>query len=191
MNTFERLKNVVFHTIGTNCNAYIKRFQDKYKNTSFFYDIDIGDSLIYLYDDNDKIIDSFKSKSTYKQFISVLLSFGFIEDGIGKYIIKKTMFDYDYITEILFEKSNMNQINIIRQSRFITLLLNANYINKDNFALFELRSIKKGHQPQFNRLKLEISDWEKQTTNDFKRLKNVLSKLDKYDFIKKGKENEQ
>ncbi|ENY69032.1 Hypothetical protein MAU_2260 [Metamycoplasma auris 15026] len=144
-----------------------------------------------MYDDNDKIIDSFKSKSTYKQFISVLLSFGFIEDGIGKYIIKKTMFDYDYITEILFEKSNMNQINIIRQSRFITLLLNANYINKDNFALFELRSIKKGHQPQFNRLKLEISDWEKQTTNDFKRLKNVLSKLDKYDFIKKGKENEQ
>ncbi|PZW01539.1 hypothetical protein [Metamycoplasma auris] len=190
MNTFERLKNVVFHTIGTNCNAYIKRFQDKYKNTSFFYDIDVGDSLIYLYDDNNKIIDLFKGKSTYKQFISVLLSFGFIENGIGKYIIKKTKFDYDYITEILFEKSNTDEINIIRQSRFITLLLDANYINNDNYASFELRGIR-SKEPQFNKMKLEISDWEKQTTNDFKRLANVLSKLDKYDFIKKEKENEQ
>ncbi|CAL59028.1 hypothetical protein MBOVJF4428_00300 [Mycoplasmopsis agalactiae] len=143
-----------------------------------------------MYNENNKKIDSFKSKSTYNQFISVLLSFGFIEHAIGKYNIKKTKFDYDYITETIFEKSDRDEINIIRQSRFITLLVDANYINKDNYACFELRGIR-SKEPQFDKLKLEISDWEKQTTKDFKRLANVFSKLDKYNFIKKDNKNER
>ncbi|WFQ95760.1 hypothetical protein MFERI15568_00176 [Mycoplasma feriruminatoris] len=182
----EIVKNAVFHKVGTNANSYLKTFKDKYTKTNSFFTSPSNNTnnKIYVYDENEKIIDAFKSHSTYDQFCLTLCAFGYIENVNGTYrIIKKELTNKEIIDN-MFLKSSNKDISILRQSRIITFLFNLNIINKNNHEDFELKG-KRSSGVELKNLIAETSSWEKQICMDIDLIIYCLEKIKTYDFIKK------
>ena len=176
------IKNAIFHTQGTNINSYIKRYLNNYIKHKTFIKNKLSIHDIEVLDQNDNLIDKFSSESTWNQFINSMLAFGFIEPSIGKYIIKIKKINIDFITKNIFSKSSNKKIDLLRQSRLISFLVLIGKINENNFNDLNIKG--KMSKTNFKNIKKEISLWEIKISKNEKTLKNVLERIENYEFKK-------
>ncbi|MCR8613411.1 MAG: hypothetical protein NC236_02915 [Mycoplasma sp.] len=183
MNNLEsKLNGASFNTIGTNANSYIEKYIKSIGNIKSF--------LIYnwkLIDKNNNDFLSFTSESTTRQFINTLIAFGFIELGVGKYIVKKNKFNFEHVTKNIFKYDSNKVVNSIRQSRIISFLYKVDLINSSNFKKLNIKG-KKGLTKEIS-LKREASRWEIEAAKDSKKEAMILKKIiEDYKFEKRNNE---
>lgn len=169
------IKNVKFHQLGTKHEAYIKRFEKKYKGIIEFSKLSIDKNKILILSNNIEI-DEFTSISTFKQFILVLRSLGFISLGVSNYLINFSKFNLNLITNSIFSISNDKQINVYRDSRKIALLYRLNLITND--ILDKNNITKTKGLLKVEDIKKEISVWENAVISDIKSIINVLGRIE-------------
>ncbi len=175
------LKNAKFHTVGTNANSYIKRFNDKYSEMEYFIVEELGNEInIYAITGkrSPKLIDAFYSTSTLNQFINSLLAYGYIKEDANKFCILNPTLE-DVWNSIFIKESNIN-INIIRQSRIISLLKHINFINEENFK--DINILGKRGSTKITNIQKETSKIELDLIKDFEHFTNVLERIKKYEF---------
>ncbi|WFQ91583.1 hypothetical protein MFERI14815_00179 [Mycoplasma feriruminatoris] len=184
---------VIYHNMATNCSSYISTFIDAFKGLKKFtiredfkinYETNQKDIDIIAVNEEQKDIINIGSDSKFNQFCDTLIAFGFIKAVPGYWEILTTDINMDEITKTLFTKHYSENINIIRQSRMIGLLISLDIITKENYKDFNLKG-KKSQKPVFDAIKFQISLWEKGISESVEKSERILKLITSYQFIKK------
>ena len=177
-----KIQNASFNTIGTNGNSYIKKFMEKIENNTGIYELNLEDKW-QIFSKNNILLWTFTSVSTKRQFLNSLEAYGFLEPITGSYKVLFNKYSFKDVTNAIFSYSDDEKINVIRQSRMLSLLREINIINDKNFNTLNI--VGKQGNTKLHALLKEKTKWEDECLLSIDNLILALERIKKYEFKKK------
>ncbi|AJM71747.1 hypothetical protein [Mycoplasma yeatsii] len=188
----EKVKGSRIRMVAICFDAYKKRFDQIYKNHEKISYYPEGKRM-KVFNENNEYVDNFNSDSAFEQCFKTLVGLGFLDINLnGDYIPILQERSVEEIIDLIFSKYDKgnNQyykdwINIYRQSKIISFLIELKIIDENNVNSLQLKKLKKTSEFDINKFKqYEIGRWEKEICLSEKTKNYIISKVLGHDFIK-------